>query len=792
MKAEQTVRVSSWKNAINDVANGTGALSREVVFDSVISILSGAISEFQGDGKNSKLKKRNKEVVEEKNKWPAIANFFNLIKSEPIKSLGVHFVDPISGRHSDIWWKHDGTLTTQQSALYSRAWNRIYRRLYRPRATLINAIESGVLPWMWQTVHLATQTSPADSTRASLNLFFKDTRILAEELYKCISKETVYYSTQSDTEVGIESVFQAVWNDLERNAFVSRLNRIATRFQDSILDDPASANALREYLSLSGGKDIPDILNNEVLTSQWGQLLDVIQAIQSSALSFPAFCNENGLWLHRVDFANSGIDNETSIYFIFGLNEAFDVNAEIYRSARDSFTNLGRAIHAILKSIEKPKNLPVSDMTTELCTEIRARAHDVFYCNDGLARWLEAVQKLAREAKHEGHPITYNVGYGSLAYAQSHFHRYERPPKDLDGSEASIGKIASYVKGFYSIFGNRNNRGLWFDETGRYRGVFESLNGHFQIVSADKPTPQHEGTVLLATVRGQNIFDIYKKDTILIRVKNGVRVEIAQSEKRLNKAVKFLASKDAIPNKYKEVTGWIVNILVDMFQAETHGTSFVISFDDQPSQLHWRTKIEAQSKTLTLDFSQLKAPLATWEQMGDYAKEGSKRPAHIFSLLTELANLDGGLWLHLSDKSGLTVRAAQQFIPLLKLPKKRGVRPLDLQMSPILLEANNKVGYLNKNLPTSANARIEKLVNLKTLFGAINGEMELKDVNVEVRRYLEALSILHHSGTKTHSLWGLSLTAMEKCLCVVLSSDGHAYIFYEGREFASLEKLVNT
>lgn len=781
MVREKLVSVPDWENAIKAIG---GDLCRENVFDAAQSLLCWTIFDPPEEGwQCPEERSRIKDAFEEVNKSTSISNLVKIIKSRQFQSLGVHFVDPILGRTSDIWWKRDDSPDLEKSILYSHAWNRIYRRLYRPRATLINAIESGVLSWMkWETVHLRAKTNPVDPKRASLDKFFIDTQELAAELSKWI-KEHLPSSIHSITDPSIESVFQAVWNDLEKSTFIPRLTRIATRFRDTLLDNPDSLIALRDYLTQSGGLDTYATLETKLADpAQWEQLLDVIQAIQSSVLSYPEFCNESGLWLHRVDFENPPLLNKTSIFFILGFSKELDGDDDALRHIKDSFGNLGQAINNNLRSIEAPVNEMTSNVTDKLLREIKKpfNMSRVTYMDDGVTRWLEVTQKLAREAKHEGHPINYKIGYGSLAYAQSHFHRYESPPEDLGKNGAPIDSVASYIKGFYSIFGNRNNRGLWFDETGRYCGAFESLNGHFKAAGADESKGQHETTVLIATVRGLNTFDIYRGDDILARVKNGVLVEIAHYNENRNKALTQLVKMEAIPKDYEKVTRWIVNELVDLLQTETHGTSFVVSFEDKLPSSRWRSGIEEQSKTLTRDFSQLKAPLATWPQMESYADGSSNKPTHIFSLLAELANLDGGLWLQISKK-GLTVRAAQQFIPLLRLSDEV-VRPLDLQMLPELLDKQRKV-LSREDLPQNVSDNVRELINLKTLFGAINGQMHLDDTDDKIKNYIGALSFLHHSGTKTHSLWGLSLTAQEKCICVVLSSDGHTYVFHDGREF---------
>jgi len=231
----------------------------------------------------------------------------------------------------------------------------------------------------------------------------------------------------------------------------------------------------------------------------------------------------------------------------------------------------------------------------------------------------------------------------------------------------------------------------------------------------------------------------------------------------------------------------LVNQLVDLLLARTHGTSFIISFRDAGLEAkrldsHWRSTIATQAKTLIPDFSRLQAPLAPYKQLVDYASKNSK--PEFLNFMAELANLDGGLRLHLSKNEGLQVWAAQQFIPLLTVSEKKtkDIRLLDLKMDEKLL-GNGSTD--ESHLPKNASDIIEELPGVKTLFKALNGGMKFTESSI--KKYVDALSFLDHSGTKTHSLWGMSMTAAEACLGVVISSDGHVYVFHDGREFTRLE-----
>ncbi len=833
------VTVHQWRRFISEIANknsdadglNTAAppqagIDRLRAFIAIQALLRGGI--FDESYPIGKLHQKTIKKIRSVPVSDKIEKFLRIMRSANLRSIGVHIVDPIEGRHSTIWAKPNidesriDESILSRFELYANAWNRIYRRLFRPSATLINAVESGVLPWQWATVQLPTGRDTAAGNAEMEKLFaepafeymekfFRDSASLAETLSKRIN--SFLPSNPNAEELSdIEEVFQKTWNGLEEIEFIPQLTRVAGRFRDSIIDsdgeDPQknSKKILSEYLKLCSGHTDPLAWIESASpsnTEQWPELLDAIEAIQSSVLSQPEFCDASGLWFHRIDFANPPLRNATSIYIIFGLSRGSILCEETKELIKNCLNNLGKAIGDIVKvRVPKTRSAELFNLGDSLCNRIWDNDPSASYYREGVKKWLFAIDKLAKEARHEGYSIYYNVGYGSLAYAQAHLHRFEAVPDDLSKHDIPIEKISSYIKGFYSIFGNHKDRGLWFDELGQYRGVFEIKDGEFEKVSSGRVgRSQHQDTILYAKIDGGGCFDVLHRDNNQIaRIRNGELIDMARGDIKRSKAIEDLLRTRKIPEEFGEITKWLVNELVEVLQAATHGTCFVISFDGigAPWDSSWRTKITKQVKTLVKHFSQLDAPKADLAQLTEYARAWNqlvkiggdarsnyKRPSHLFDSLAELANLDGGLWLSLvpssgDNRGGLMVRAAQQFIPLVRM--EEDVQPLDLQMN----RGRGKDESLDENaLPMDA---YQEVKDLRVLFAAINGEFEVEDSKKS--QYINALSFLHHSGTKTHSLWGLSLTAEEHCLCVVLSSDGNVYLFHDGREFTGLVKDV--
>ena len=235
-------------------------------------------------------------------------------------------------------------------------------------------------------------------------------------------------------------------------------------------------------------------------TRTWGPLLNIVQSLQSSILSYPAFCDETGLWIHRVEFSNEPLVNRTSVYFIFGLDGRSLLDQAKRDLAKEQFDLIGKAMDSL---VAKPATIlpeKVPSLVDKLFQEIANHHTQVRYNERGLRRWLSSVYELMKKARHEGHPIMYNVGYGSLAYAQSHLRVYEPAPTSFSSQRVPVETIATYVKGFYSIFGMHPDRGLWFDESGGYCGIYENPN--YRDFERTKirggVQSQHEDTVLFA------------------------------------------------------------------------------------------------------------------------------------------------------------------------------------------------------------------------------------------------------------------------------------------------------
>ena len=153
MKIINEVSVKDWLIFFHEFANSNGdngnptseinegQIDRRPAFYAIQALLRGGIFTTQDPIGKLHIKSLIKKKLSS-----SVKTFLKDIYSVKLKSIGIHIVDPIEGRKSSIWMKPDiyedkkgYELGIQKCELYSNAWNRIYRRLFRPSATLINA-----------------------------------------------------------------------------------------------------------------------------------------------------------------------------------------------------------------------------------------------------------------------------------------------------------------------------------------------------------------------------------------------------------------------------------------------------------------------------------------------------------------------------------------------------------------------------------------------------------------------------------------------------------------------------
>lgn len=737
------------------------------------------------------------------------------------QSCGIHFVDPIAGRISRIWVainESSPKAYISEQEIYAHCWNKVYRRLFKPSATLINAIESGILSWRKQPALL----SPASTLvydDGALSDFVLETQDLARKLELLISKTIKSHlprvlgklSGKRDEERCVNGMVIEILQSLNEQFFIQQLDRLAVRFRDDLVTNDHLRDQFHELLSRFSSLESPLLKmikakwclekseGKLVIGSEdWDSTLDVIRAIQSSILSEPKFCGEEGLWIDRLTFPNFPLQIETSCYLIFGLKGKQDNNEKLLNCVASSLTNLKDVFPRKPKEITIESN-DISPIVSKIFEQVKTKNGKHYV--EGLERWLCIVSKLSSAAIHEGRDISYRVAYGPLSYCQAHFRPYEKCPDTLVGPAIDVDMIVSYIKAFYSLFGNHSDRLIWFDQTGAFCGVYEDENKVGEIGAEHKKTEESIKSILrYATIERKECFNVSDWEKQLVRVKKGEIVNLKDEDTARNKALKKICV--LFKGEYGHVANWFCRELTELLHEHSHGTSFVIQFPDLTAAPEWkirkkskfRSSIDNQRKSLAPDLLRIEAPLMSFSKLAKLAadddlaykvsggKQGVPLPKEMAKILVELAQLDGGLLITLTKHDGLRLAAAQQFIPLLaKTPAKNG--GIDNTASVLDIHLRKKLGLERlvnhkASLPEDASVQIDN----------VNTVLDLADAIIDNEKRIRDLSFLNNSGTKHHSLWGISLTTIEPCFSVVLSSDGHVRLFFDGREFTGLFK----
>ena len=150
--------------------------------------------------------------------------------------------------------------------------------------------------------------------------------------------------------------------------------------------------------------------------------------------------------------------------------------------------------------------------------------------------------------------------------------------------------------------------------------------------------------------------------------------------------------------------------------------------------------------------------------------------------------IDGATILTLS-KNGLRCMPGRQLIPL-RLESISDLDKEDANLFPVPLDFNR---FLLKNLEGIESMGIPNDVAPLTrdqesilLKGIADFDFRLK-LSEGTQKNIAKLDFLQSSGTRHHSLWGITVTSSEPLIAITISEDGDVRIFYEGRNLLTQE-----
>jgi hypothetical protein len=254
--------------------------------------------------------------------------------------------------------------------------------------------------------------------------------------------------------------------------------------------------------------------------------------------------------------------------------------------------------------------------------------------------------------------------------------------------------------------------------------------------------------------------------------------------------------------------------VADRLREDGHGAGVVVSNADSNAEGDWRVSIGDQLESLVPDLPHFNEPLAS---LG--SEDFDERLDDIVVRLCELAALDGAL--HLDCAGGeLKARPARHFFPLILATDGDGKKHLELlsfyrwaEDGAQIVQAGGGRARIDAVAPTvesvinaiprddlrhveasrvssralEAAKRLEEFKDVddvRVYTACIAGRpRELRALKAEhgVRRMAKSLSFLTSSGTRHHSLWGITMSSRQRMFVVTLSQDGRVSVFWDGR-----------
>jgi len=669
--------------------------------------------------------------------------------------------------------------------------------------------------------------------------FVKQNRIIAQEIYNAISyscENSIYQDELSENE-NENVIFSKVLQQIEDKSIKERLHESVNQARLEILNSDVIRKQFFRKIELISFKKYNENgiektvfneeelwlnINNEEVKRiwdskegkarkhwSWESVKTMLEAFQSTILNQYSFCDSKGFFLYKL-----------SAIFPKYYGDPKKINGYLIISSKDSsydesiinvYNNLLRAISAqYIKLVNKHSGnlLKNKKMENHLMEEITRELPvlnfgDANFEDTKLKRWIDIVCKMSEESIHESKNLEFLIGIGPKAYHEIHFKKYILPFDHLVSPISDGIKIIHFLKSYYSLFESSNNRIIWFDEYCHFLGIYE-FNDETELFKKSK-----DKMPLFAKIKGRNQFELIYGKNPIIRVKDGVSINLNNNDE-IEKAIvnathkcfydypwirkqfsqdKFTETKKI--NKLIDNFSHFVSSIVNKTKIEGYGSSYIVvnEFFGSSTELikkedanveisDWKVEFESQSKNLSERLTKHSSPIISIEDLLDY--DNIKNQEIFDDVLNEvllLSRLDGSILVRLKS-DGVYVSPSQFAVPLV-VNKGQTIHfdYFDLR--------NN--GRLKVSCSESINEKFynNKVTTFEELQAFISDIDTGKGFNRENLNFKE-LTFLNSSGTRHHSLYGLSLTVIEPLYMVVLSEDGKIRVFWNGLIFNSL------
>ena len=804
----------------------------------------------------AKKKSHIEETSLEKVKNCAFAkNLIQHRESRPPSVVGFHVVDPEIGRYSQIWippsrpCPQSNITNNNWWDTYPMLWLRIYKQLLHPSTSLINAFERELFlfPDTRFLVHwnsdkeeeFASDTkivSLRQDDSALLNFLDKTKYMLNCQFNEILLKHSSELTSKDESK--IQEVIDKIAHELKQQNIIDALKDIRDEYLLNVIKPGDSQEKFMGILKDIGSPkgNIYSQLNDYRGKDWYGETrkkaMEGIEVLQTILFNAPGFCNDLGLFVERRLFDNS------PVYLLLGRDKGYKLNQIRYSEVREMFSQIANAFSLLLSKrnyIKQPKilksenNLTVKEILKILKKEDRKLPK-------GIDGFLNFALELSVEAIHEGHELSFLLGFGHAETPELRCQKPIRLPEHLSVEGVNYKLLVHFVKSHFSLF-SREDRVLWFNHNARCLGLYERAQ-------QDPKESWLEGwpnDCYFIRIKGKGLFDILKIDTTgtskrqhrtRIRVKGDIVVDMEsksdiQYKTIVSAALVFLDSiSDSACNpktiyNYNRVQ-WVSELIAkvaDQLREDAHGAGLVIVNEDKNNEGEWRVPIEKQVKSLVPDLEDFKVEV-------QFKNKYESPTDNLVNEICLLAKLDGAVFLKFKDTS-MCAYPARHFFPLVDINGK-GQMLLDFYewSNEVIKTKGGEVKiedlrkYLENNLNNIKIANLDKgfkcehednernlfekelldcssalkpfnnLEILKLYATCIRGlPKQLGDLEIDdaIRIACTDLAFLNSSGTRHHSLWGITLSSKQRLFVVSLSQDGRVSVFWDGRFIPSIK-----
>jgi len=751
-------------------------------------------------------------------------------------SIGVHIVDPALGRLSQIWlpdnpnFRKSGPLS---SLLYPMLWLAVYKGLLHPSTSLINSYERELIQWPgprliieWGEAKESKERSTARSTATTgknrtyranetrfVNLRNAVTDAFITNSLNALRRVDALLNEASGTLVDqISSPHPAEktlkpaqienWTRslIESEGILEQVRRLGDERNLLILhliQSPESRSSFNSLLDQLGIRTERRAADQE--TDDWSlngnarrSLREGVEVFQTILFNSPTFSKDAICVLRRRM-------ERSRIYLVLGANKL---------PAETALADLHYLTRLLVAAVEHkdtnfnvaPTEAPPDDQTVTEIRRILSFTKKYPYVR-GVERFLLFCVELSKISIHEGHELSFFIGFGHADVPEFHIRQRLQFPDHLTNDSVDLPHLVHFVKAHFNAF-TQGGSVLWFDEGGGCHGSY--------IRPDDEPRVRWlhdwEDGCLFVEIKKKGQFDVLEVEPNQtyrprVRVIGGKVVDL-QSTSAIEKQIALPMNWVFSDEKQRLYVTHVVQEVAKLLRETTsEGAGLVIANLSEEINSDWRVPLIHQVKSLV---PKLREHIHEHKWDLTNRKKGESVKS-LVQRICQQALLDGAVFIKVLGNT-IVSDPACHFIPLIEENGLRklldfyaladeGARSAEVADREAVSAAFPKEGIASlfstgekspKELLDYCH-RFAQLGALRTYTAAISGIVPNVNRNFTpgLRKEIRDLAFLTSSGTRHHSLWGISLSSKNPVLVVTISKDGRTSVFWDGRRIVA-------